>query len=115
MPKCKKDGCREQATYHRRWGHKRYCEAHGHAYADRRDTALAARAKMNDCESGISPSCEGKVRPSRWDQGVTVCHWCEMEAEELQRRYEYESQKQEKFDKASTVEALKAWIEEYLL
>jgi hypothetical protein len=38
-----------------------------------------------------------------------------MEAEELQRRYEYESQKQEKFDKASTVEALKAWIEEYLL
>jgi hypothetical protein len=115
MPQCKKDGCREQAIYHPRWGHKRYCEAHGHAYADKRDTALVARAKMNDCESGISPSCEGKVRPSRWDQGITVCRWCEEEVQELQRQHEYETRRQERYDNAQTVEDLKQWIEEYML
>lgn len=115
MPQCKKDGCREQAVYHRRWGNKRYCETHGHAYADKRDTALVARAKMNDCESGISPSCEGKVRPSRWEQGHTVCRWCEEEAQELQRQHEYETRRQERYDNAQTVEDLKQWIEEYML
>ena len=114
MPQCKKNGCREQAVYHRRWGHKRYCETHGNAYADRRDAALIARSKMNDCGSGISPSCEGKVRPSRWDQGYTVCHWCEEEANEINRRNEYEMRKLQRYDDAKTVEDLKKWIMDYM-
>ena len=115
MPQCKKDGCRETATYHRRWGHKSYCEAHGHAYADKRDKALKARAQMPDCESGISPSCEGKVSMSRQAHGHTVCLWCEEEAHELQRRDAYDRHKQERYDNVQTVEELKEWIEEYLL
>jgi len=115
MPKCKKDFCTEQAIYHRRWGNKRYCEAHGHAYADKRDTALKARATMPDCESGISSSCEGKVSLSRQSYGHTVCRWCEEKAQELQRRHEYETRKQQEYDNAKTVEELKEWIEEYLL
>ena len=114
MPQCKKDCCREPAIYHRRWGHKRYCEAHGHAYADKRDAALSARAKMPDCESGISLSCEGKVSQSRQDYGHTTCRWCEEEAQELQRRYEYEARKQQRFDDASTVEEIKDWIRDYM-
>jgi len=115
MPQCKNPNCREQVIYHRRWGHKRYCEAHGHAYADKREAALKARATMPNCESGISPSCEGKVSLSRQSYGHTVCRWCEEEAQELQRRYEYETRKQERYDNANTVEDLKAWIEEYML
>ena len=114
MPQCKKDGCKEQAAYHRRWGHKRYCEAHGHAYADKRDSALKARAKMPDCESGISTSCEGKVSLTRQSCGHTVCRWCEDEAKELQERHEYESRKQQMFDNAQTVEEIKDWIRNYM-
>lgn len=115
MAQCKKDCCREQAVYHRRWGHKRYCEYHGHAYADKRDSALSAREKMPDCESGISPSCEGKVSPIRESQGHTTCRWCDDEAHELQRRHEYEILKQERFDSAQTVDEMKAWIRDYIL
>lgn len=115
MPQCKKDMCREQAVYHRRWGHRSYCEAHGHAYADKRDAALVARAGMPDCESGISPSCEGKVSLSRQGYGHTVCRWCQEEGQELQRRYEHEARKQQQYENAKTVADLKAWIEEYLL
>ena len=109
MPQCKKDGCREQAIYHRRWGNKRYCEAHGHAYADKRDKALALRAKMADCQSGISPSCFEKV----WE-GATVCRFCEEAARELRRIQEHEDKKWVAFHYASTVEELKAWIKEYM-
>ena len=115
MPQCKKDGCREPAIHHRRWGHKRYCEAHGHAYADKRDAALSARSKMPDCESGISISCEGKVSPARYGAGKTVCRCCEEEAQELQRRYEYETRKQQRFNEAATAESLKEWIRDYML
>jgi hypothetical protein len=114
MPRCKKDGCRAQAIYHRRWGHKRYCEQHGHAYADRRDSALVARARMLDCESGISPSCSGKVKPLRQSQGHTTCFQCEEAAEELNRRHEYERRKQQQFDDAKTVEEIKEWIRKYM-
>ena len=114
MPQCKKDGCRDNAVYNRRWGHKRYCETHGHAYADKRDTALAARAKMNDCESGVSPSCEWKVHPSRWDQGKTICAHCEEAAQELNRRHEYETRKRQRYDDANTVDDLKRWISDYM-
>lgn len=114
MPKCKKSCCREQAVYNKRWGHKRYCATHGHAYADKRDAALAARAKMPDCQSGISPSCAGKISQSMWDQGLRVCHWCEEEARKLQARYEYEERKQKRYAEARTVEELKAWIMDYM-
>jgi hypothetical protein len=115
MPKCKKDGCREQAVYNRRWGHKRYCAPHGHAYADKRDKALQARAQMPDCASGISPSCEGKVSLSRQGFGYTVCRWCEDEAQELQRRDNYEQERRRLYDNAKTVDDLKSWIERYML
>lgn len=115
MPQCKKDFCKEPAVYNRRWGHKRYCEAHGHAYADKRDAALAARAKMSDCQSGISPSCEGKVSLSRLSDGHTVCRWCEEEAQEMRLSDEYEQRKWGRFNDAKTVHELKAWIVEYLL
>jgi hypothetical protein len=55
------------------------------------------------------------VSLSRQSYGHTVCRWCEEEAQELQRRYEYETRKQERYDNANTVEDLKAWIEEYML
>ena len=113
MPQCKKSGCRELAIYHRRWGHKRYCEAHGHAYADKRDAALKRRAEMPDCESGISPSCEGKVSLRRQTCGKTVCRWCEEAAQELQRRYEWEHSKQQRLNNARTVDDLRDWIRDY--
>ena len=115
MPQCKKACCREQAVYHRRWGHKRYCEAHGHAYADKRDKALAIRARMPDCESGISRSCEGKLSPARHGAGETVCRWCAEEARELRIRDEYERRKQQRFNDARTVGELKDWLKEYFL
>lgn len=122
MSQCKKDGCREQAVYHRRWGHKRYCEVHGHAYADKRDAALRAREKMPDCESGISPSCEGKVGALRAARGETVCRFCEEEARELRARYEHEERerkaeelKLQQLDQCDTVEALREWIREHVL
>ncbi len=115
MPQCKKDGCREQAVYNRRWGHKRYCETHGHFYADKRDKALAARARRPDCESGISPSCEGKIGTKQHNEGRTVCRWCEEEARELQLRHEYELRKAQSFAGARTVEELKEWVRTYLL
>lgn len=115
MAQCKKDGCRETAVYHRRWGHKRYCEAHGHAYADKRDAALKARENMPDCESGISPSCVGKMSDRQVGMGETVCHFCKQEADELHRMYEHESRKHQEFADAKTVDQLKAWIAEYML
>ena len=114
MPQCKINYCREPAVYNRRWGNKRYCETHGHAYADKRDKALADRAKMPDCESGISPSCEGKVSLSRQSHGHTTCRWCEEHTEELRRKHEYEDQKWVAFHEAETVNQLKEWIKEYL-
>lgn len=121
MAQCKKDCCRAQAVYHRRWGHKRYCEEHGHAYADKRDAALRAREKMPDCTSGISPSCEGKVGAQRAARGETVCRFCEEEARELHERYVYEERRQRaeeiklwRLDQCDTVEELKEWIKEYV-
>lgn len=122
MPQCEKDGCKEPAVYRHRWGHKRYCEDHGHAYADKRDTALAARAKMPDCASGLSPSCEGKVGTQRHANGETVCRWCAAAADELQERYEHEAREREaeetklrELDRAETVHDLREWIKEYML
>ena len=114
MPKCKKDGCGEQAIPHRRWGHKRYCETHGHAYADKRDSALKARARRPDCQSGISPSCEGKISAQQHRDGHTMCRWCEAEVMELQRQHDYERRKQQRFEDARTVEEIKDWIRDYL-
>jgi hypothetical protein len=115
MPQCKKDGCRENATYNRRWGHKRYCEAHGHAYADKRDKALDARAKMPACKSGVSPSCSGEVNPTRWANGRRVCVFCEQEVEELRQRSEYDRRKQQRLNCATTVAELRDWISDYVL
>jgi hypothetical protein len=70
---------------------------------------------MTDCASGISPSCEGKVSLLRQSYGHTVCRWCEEEGQELQRRHEFETRKQERYDNAKTVEELKAWLEKYML
>lgn len=115
MSQCKKDQCREQAVYNSRWGHKRYCSEHGHAYADKRDKALVVRSKMPDCESGISPSCEGKVSLSRQEYGHTSCRWCEEEAAELRRQHEYELTKLRSFNEANTVHELKSWMQTYIL
>lgn len=115
MPQCKMNYCKEPAVYNRRWGHKRYCEAHGNAYADKRDKALAARAKMQDCQSGISPSCEGKVSVSRQEHGHTTCRWCEEEQREQLRRQAHLRRKHEQIEKANTVEELKRWIQEFML
>jgi len=70
---------------------------------------------MLNCESGISPSCAGVVRPIRQSEGHTVCNWCEEEAKELQQRHEYEAKKQKIFDSAKTVDDLKSWIVRYML
>lgn len=113
MPQCKKSNCREPAVYNRRWGHKRYCETHGHAYADRRDKALAVRAKLPDCESGISASCEGKVSPQRAERGETVCRYCDEEMQDQRREQDYQSRKIIMFERAETVEDLKDWIREF--
>jgi hypothetical protein len=115
MPQCKIDGCREQAVPHRRWGGKRYCEKHGNAYADKRDAALAARAKMPNCESGLSPSCTGKVSERQVSAGRGVCHFCEAEADEIAVRCHQERRKWAAYDSAETVEQLKAWLREYML
>lgn len=115
MAKCKKDCCKEQAVYNRRWGCKRYCEAHGHAYADKRDAALKARETMPDCASGISPSCVGKMSVRQVEMGKTICHFCEQEANELHRKYAHERRKMQEFADAKTVDQLKAWIAEYVL
>ncbi len=115
MPQCKKDGCKETAIYHRKWGHKRYCETHGHAYADKRDAALKVRSNMPDCASGVSPSCLGKVGEYRASIGKDVCHFCEELADELDRQEKREAIKQWQFKNAETVEELKAWILEYML
>jgi len=115
MPQCKKDGCREQAVYHRRWGHKRYCEAHGHVYADKRDTALKARALQPDCASGISTSCTGKVGAAAHARGDTVCHFCMEAAHELDLQRKHEATRERRFREARTTDELKEWIAEYLL
>lgn len=122
MSQCKRDGCEEPVVYNRRWGNKCYCESRGHAYADKRDAALAARAKMPDCASGLSPSCKGKVRAQRYARGETVCRFCEDAARELQKQYECEQRehkleetKLRDLDNAETVHELREWIKEYML
>jgi len=111
MPRCKRDGCREQAVYHRRWGHKQYCVQHGHAYADKRDKALKVRATLPDCSSGVSMSCEGKVGPQRAERGETTCRVCEEKQMQIDAHY----RKHIVFERAETVEELKNWIREYVL
>ena len=115
MPKCKKDICKELAVYNRRWGHKRYCENHGHAYADKRDSQMIIRANMPNCASGISLSCLGKISQISLEAGKDVCHFCEKLAEELDLKNAMESRKQREFCDAKNVEELKAWISRYML
>ena len=114
MPQCKKDMCREPAVHNRRWGNKRYCETHGHAYADKRDIALKARALMPDCESRISSSCMGKVGVSSQESGKVICRFCEEEILEMEAQARHEEKKWSEFRDASSVEQLKEWIMEYM-
>lgn len=83
MPQCKRSDCREPAVYNRRWGYKHYCEAHGHAYADRRDAA-----------------------PGDISHIKRVFEEAAIQREEAKRR---------ELQNADTVDALRNWIEEYLL
>jgi hypothetical protein len=115
MVKCKMSGCQEQAEYGRKWGHKRYCVAHGTAYANKRDEYFKIQATLRQCEC-----CGNKLTKHSHDTGEQLCYSCKQqqdeavaaEREELRKR-ECETVRDYYLEECVSVADLSRWVREY--
>jgi len=97
MPRCKKDGCREEAVP----GGKRYCVEHMAQYK--------ANAAAYDARARAAPKCP-VCRTAPLFNGREVCSACEAADNALAKH----NQTAFFFNQAETVEDLKAWLRDHL-
>ena len=112
MPQCKMSYCREPKDPK---ASKCYCTEHNKRYLENKRLYKERAASMQNCASGISPNCSGKVSNSRTDEGYTICGSCQTAVDILSERREREQRVLDSLSGASTLDELKAWIEENLI
>lgn len=97
MPKCKKDGCYEEALP----SGKRYCKMHKQEYLQKRKDYLAIQATRRKCIQCGDPLTALQDRLS-----LDLCGDCAY----INAAHEHQAKVRREFDLAETVDELKDWI-----